>query len=156
MLRFDWNKVLLSFTFISSINGKQDSNVYKKIQDLSGEVDSKTFVNSSILASHAINTKPTIQTYEDYVCAAGKPCKNGACCGASNVCGFGIVQKFTKKPHLRFQRSRVLWQRLPVKLQRQGRLWAICRSHWVHLSTVRAMLLADINYNPSFIIYLII
>jgi hypothetical protein len=26
---------------------------------------------------------------DDYTCAVGRPCKNGACCGASGNCGYG-------------------------------------------------------------------
>jgi hypothetical protein len=26
---------------------------------------------------------------DDYTCAVGRPCRNGACCGDSGVCGYG-------------------------------------------------------------------
>lgn len=30
-------------------------------------------------------------TADDYSCSAAKPCVNGACCGASGYCGYGMV-----------------------------------------------------------------
>ncbi|KAK3946801.1 hypothetical protein QBC32DRAFT_200396, partial [Pseudoneurospora amorphoporcata] len=31
----------------------------------------------------------TLSRREDYLCASGRPCANGACCGATGVCGYG-------------------------------------------------------------------
>jgi hypothetical protein len=32
----------------------------------------------------------------DYTCSPGSPCSNGACCGASGFCGYGILRLFSE------------------------------------------------------------
>jgi hypothetical protein len=40
---------------------------------------------SNLHARQAIN--------DDYTCAVGRPCKNGACCGSSGNCGYGEYRR---------------------------------------------------------------
>jgi hypothetical protein len=53
----------------------------------SQEVASGNYLADVISGSKNLHARQAIA--DDYTCAVGRPCKNGACCGASGNCGYG-------------------------------------------------------------------
>lgn len=49
--------------------------------------------SSSLVDHPELSTIPrqniSLGRRDDYICGPGKPCLNGACCGASGYCGYG-------------------------------------------------------------------
>lgn len=46
-------------------------------------------VRDTTVANDAIFAFSNITRRQDYTCGPGRPCSNGACCGASGNCGYG-------------------------------------------------------------------
>jgi len=82
--------ILLIFQSYHSLTPKGirfiQSNTLKTREVAPDTLSSELFNTSSNLhARQAIN--------DDYTCAVGRPCKNGACCGASGNCGYGTYSR---------------------------------------------------------------
>ena len=86
----------LPITFITSLGlllllyyGPQIGNKLPKTSS-SSEIAPQTLSveKGNAFTSIAENSSPLVRR-DDYSCGPGKPCANGACCGASGYCGYG-------------------------------------------------------------------
>ena len=51
------------------------------------ETISKDHLADIVSGSQSLDARQAMA--DDFTCAVGRPCKNGACCGASGNCGYG-------------------------------------------------------------------
>lgn len=51
------------------------------------ETTTKDHLPDLVSGSQSLRARQAIA--DDYTCAVGRPCRNGACCGDSGVCGYG-------------------------------------------------------------------
>ena len=58
------------------------------------KVHAKDYITSEHLDHTHANASRALNTLNkrDYTCGPGNPCSNGACCGASGFCGYGILR----------------------------------------------------------------
>lgn len=104
-----------------------DNRDYSEVIDQSGTGVLNLHRRSS--ASPASSEELTNLTRrEDYTCAAGRPCSNGACCGESGFCGYGKCLFRKLRDILRAMQRPNLWGFSKLTNTRKYLLW-----NWMHV-----------------------